>query len=144
MLKRKPNWEKALDAFLNAHRADPFQYGTWDCCLFAAGAIEAMTGTDIAVDFRGLYTTRQEATAAIAAITGGSTVRDAAAFCASKFGMAAVPKLMCRRGDMVLIERGGGDWSMGIVSLNGLDVAVVTENGIEATPIASCASGWRV
>lgn len=33
------------------------QPGQHDCCLFGAGAIEALTGVDIAAEWRGRYTT---------------------------------------------------------------------------------------
>ena len=57
-LTRLPGWQGALDRFLTAHRETRFQYGVWDCCLFACDAIEVMTGVDVAAQFRGRYHSR--------------------------------------------------------------------------------------
>lgn len=52
---RLPDWRPRLVAYLEDVRCRPFAYGQHDCALFAAGAIQAMTGTDLAADYRGRY-----------------------------------------------------------------------------------------
>ena len=54
---RFPDWRSRLLRYLEEVRTRDLEYGLFDCCLFAAGAVEAMTGTDLAADFRGRYTT---------------------------------------------------------------------------------------
>lgn len=54
---RKPDWEVRLAAFLEPLRARAFAWGQHDCCTFAAGAVEAMTGIDPMPEFRGRYAT---------------------------------------------------------------------------------------
>ena len=56
-LTRKPDWQTCLAQYLSDEARRPFVYGASDCALFAAGAIEAMTGTDTADEWRGKYTT---------------------------------------------------------------------------------------
>jgi hypothetical protein len=54
---RLPDWKPRLLAYLQESSARPFQFGTHDCALFAAGAVQAMTGFDPAADYRGGYRT---------------------------------------------------------------------------------------
>ena len=48
-------WEDALVNYITIKRQEPFEYGVNDCCLFAAGAVEAITGQDPMAEFRGKY-----------------------------------------------------------------------------------------
>ncbi|PTQ13724.1 hypothetical protein CLG96_00110 [Sphingomonas oleivorans] len=57
MMHRKTDWETRLAAYLEPLRALPFEWGRHDCCTFAAGAVEAMTGIDPMPEFRGRYRT---------------------------------------------------------------------------------------
>ncbi|PYE80809.1 DUF6950 family protein [Pseudoroseicyclus aestuarii] len=52
-MERLTDWRPRLAAMIEDARQRPFAYGRWDCALFAAAAIEAMTGTDLARGFRG-------------------------------------------------------------------------------------------
>lgn len=54
---RKSTWEADLNAYLAAKRSEPFVWGSNDCALFIAGAVEAMTGVDPAQQYRGQYKT---------------------------------------------------------------------------------------
>ena len=54
---RLPDWQTRLIGYLNAAARCPFKVGTHDCCLFAAGAVRAMTGSDPAAGYRERYTT---------------------------------------------------------------------------------------
>lgn len=56
-MTRLPDWRRRLAVYLNQSAAEPFEPGKADCALFAAGCIEAMTGTDPAAEFRGRYST---------------------------------------------------------------------------------------
>lgn len=49
------SWEDALTNYIAIKRHEPFEYGVNDCCLFAAGAVLAMTGEDPMPEFRGKY-----------------------------------------------------------------------------------------
>lgn len=54
-MKRLENWRDRLRAYVRATARMPFEFGTNDCALFAAGAIREMTGVDLAAEFRGQY-----------------------------------------------------------------------------------------
>lgn len=136
-LTKNQHWMSMhFEPFLRANVKIPFEWGTQDCCLFAASAVEAMTGTDIAAEFRGKYTTKLGAWRAISKITGGTTVGDAVAYCAEKHGLVEYTNpLMAKRGDLVLIEN-AGDLICGVVHLTGIHVISVAESGTVRLPIA--------
>lgn len=58
---------RAVLAWLDRHRADPFVWGRWDCCLAAADWIETATGRPLAIAVRMRETYHSPATARAAA-----------------------------------------------------------------------------
>ncbi len=57
MIARKDSWNSSLQKFILASRNKPLSYGIFDCMLFLADAVQAMTDVDLAEDFRGQYFT---------------------------------------------------------------------------------------
>lgn len=101
------NWAENLTAFLALRRDAPAQWGTNDCALFAADAVHAMTGVDMAAQFRGRYRTAAGAAALIDEL-GGLQAIAAAAF-------GSMPRSswrLARRGDVVLADLDGRDTLM--------------------------------
>jgi len=56
-IKRYADWRTRLSVYLHEVAHKPFQWGEHDCALFAAGAVQAMTGEDFASDHRAKYKT---------------------------------------------------------------------------------------
>lgn len=56
-MKRYSFWRTALADYVQLASTEPFQWGRHDCALFAAGAVQVMTGEDFAADYRGKYQT---------------------------------------------------------------------------------------
>jgi len=52
---RRPDWPQRLTAVLVASRRRGFAYGHHDCCTHAADCVEAVTGVDVAAEWRGHY-----------------------------------------------------------------------------------------
>ena len=148
MLTRKASWDTgdygAWITQVHLH-PEPFAWGKQDCCLFAADGVQAITGVDIAQDFRGNYTDQTSAFALIKSITGGTTVADAAAYCATKYGMQEWKAPLCaRRGDLVAVKNNDGQIIAGIVSLNGRDVLCMSETGVINLSIRQVVRAWKV
>ena len=59
-MSRLPNWYSRLMSYIDEIRRTPHSLGRHDCALFAAGAVEAMTGEDPAAPWRGQYETLEE------------------------------------------------------------------------------------
>lgn len=49
---RVENWEHILNEFIDANKNNKFKYGTWDCCIFTAGAVRAITGENYLKPFK--------------------------------------------------------------------------------------------
>lgn len=146
-LARIEHWAtRGLHDFLLARKDRPFEWGTNDCCMFAADAVLEITGEDIASEFRGRYSTPETAKAVIAHVTGGKTVSDAAAHCAKRANLQELSQpLMAQRGDLVLVtDPRTKQTIVGIVHLNGRHVAVVGETGLKALPISTIKRAWKV
>jgi hypothetical protein len=143
-LTRKPNWDTdAFDKFLISRALAPFTWGSNDCALFAADAIEAITGIDVAADFRGLYDNEAAAWKAIAKVCNGTTVEHAAVYCATKFGMIEweFPR-MAKRGDLVVLQNADRVIA-GVVHLNGRHLISVGDEGLQRFPITQVKRAWH-
>ena len=69
---RKQDWLEKLITYLNKAQNKPHKWGKHDCCLFAAGAVKAMTGHDYMKDFRGKYHDKESALGALKTIGRGT------------------------------------------------------------------------
>lgn len=145
MLKRTQHWAtREFHAYLLESARTPFAWGSNDCCLYPANAILAFTGMDIAADFRGKYSDEQSAFALIESVTGGKTVADAAAHCATQHGLQEWPKpLFAQRGDLVVLQN-GSNLIAGVVHLNGRHVVSMAHGGPVRLPITAVTRAWHV
>lgn len=51
----------SVDRYIQEHQNTPFKWGEHDCCLFVADWILEKTGNDLAIKYRGKYSTKQGA-----------------------------------------------------------------------------------
>lgn len=58
---RHPQWEARLHAFIEKHMPKPYEWGSHDCLMFAAGVAKAVTGKDHARGHRGKYQSQASA-----------------------------------------------------------------------------------
>lgn len=144
-MTRNHSWVEDLHHYLAAQVGKAFCWGTHDCALFVCGAIEAMTGIDVAAEFRGRYRSALGAARITRQVTGtGNTVEDAAKYVTAKYGMEQLSAvLLAQRGDVVLHDGDEGP-ALGIVSLNGKDALFVTEAAMRRIPLRECRAAWRV
>jgi hypothetical protein len=153
-MRRKHSWPEDLHAFFEARKGEPFSWGKNDCCLFTADAILAMTGVDVAAEYRGKnYSDEAGAFAELHTVTGGTTVEDAATYAANKYGMKLLPSvLFAQRGDLVLFTNAAGpaepgstvSLALGIVYHNGKHALFGGPKGVSRIPVKSCTKAWRV
>lgn len=157
-LNRFPDWPSRLDYFLVGNAQRPFSYGTWDCCLFVADAIIAMTGVDIASPFRPseeyAYHSRRSSRRAIQDYCGSPSVDALASCIAAKYDMPEIHPNHASAGDMASIRRPFGP-SLGLISPNGMSVLTTGEvrdtggdedgrDGVGAIPLCHTIRAWRV
>jgi hypothetical protein len=55
-MTRHPDWQVRLQALVTEWNDASFIYGKYDCALFGAAAVQAMTGVDLARGLRGYRT----------------------------------------------------------------------------------------
>lgn len=131
MLARLPDWRPRLVAYLDGVRARPFAYGQHDCALFAAGAVEAMTGTDLAAEYRGRYGSLKEG---LKLVKGGHLA-------ILRAHLRPVAPAFAQVGDIALIGEVGFP-ALGLVQ--GETILVLREDGLGLMPRAAATSAWAV
>lgn len=67
---RLPDWQHRFGDLVHARAQTPFAWGSHDCCLWAADAVHAITGVDLAADLRGAYASEPDAAALLNAAGG--------------------------------------------------------------------------
>lgn len=128
---RKTNWEEELSDYIASKRDEPFEYGVNDCCMFAAGAVEAMTGENPMEEFVGSYKTLAGSVRALKNIGEGSLE----ATLDTKFDEVEIGR--AQRGDLAFF-----DGSVGVV-LGGF-AYFVTDEGLERISRDYWDKCWRV
>ena len=126
-----PDWRNRLIAFLSANHRRPYEPGRWDCAIWAAGAVEAMTGIDYMRGFRG-YRTIAEGHRKLRA----KGFEDHVALVASV--LPEVPAPFAQPGDVAVID----GLSLGIVQ--GHLVYGFGENGFGTMPLTAIGRAFRV
>lgn len=146
-MQKTGDWHHKLHDYLVANSKTPFKWGSFDCALFTAGAVQAMTGVDTASDFRGKYSDEAGAKVTIASVTGvaNGTVEDVVVYAAKKYGFSEIKKgvLCAQRGDVVVFGEPTSP-AIGIVHLDGFNCLFVTDKGINKIPLRKVRRAWRI
>ena len=93
--KRFPKWEDRLNAYLTTNAVKEFEWGTHDCCTFAGGAVEAMTGENPMEPFIGLYNNQSTAEELISRYCNGQLYKGLIKVLGSP-----IPGVKAQRGDV--------------------------------------------
>lgn len=97
-LDRLPDWQERLSDTISVNAEQPHDYGAWDCLLWPAAAVDAVTGHDFGKGHRGKYRSHAGAYRHLQAMGFAS----AAALLDSLFDQTPIG--FAQRGDLVLIE----------------------------------------
>jgi hypothetical protein len=133
---RRPDWQPCLFAYLADVTRRPLAPGRHDCALFAAGAVEAMTGVDPAAAWRGRYTSFNAGLKALKK----AGFRDHIALVASHF--PEVAPAFAQVGDLGVIRLLGELPALGIFT--GEHLAVLRDSGLGFVPREMAPEAWRV
>jgi len=132
--KRHPDWQQRLTDYLRAHHARPFAWGRWDCALFVAGGVRAMTGRDPMRGLRGYRTLREGLRKAQAA-----GLEDHVAAVADRF--PEIHPAFAGPGDIAVVP-GEPGLALGIVQ--GAQIYVVGERGLGLMLLTEARRAFRV
>ncbi len=138
-MKRLDGWFEKLEKTIRAAAHKHFQYGDHDCCLFAADCIEAMTGVDVAADFRDAYRSRFGAARRLVVYSGGGVLKLADRI-AILHSMPIITREDATDGDVALVEWPEGP-GLGVF-FKGF-VACPQAHGIIYVPRARAVKCWR-
>lgn len=135
-MRRYSYWRTALADYLHRVSGEPFVPGRHDCALFAAGAVDAMTGEDFAADYRGRYKT----------LAGGYRLLKKRGF-ESHADLAAsifeeIHPSHAMVGDIAAVN-GDGGIALGIVQGEGVYV-LSPEGRIDTVPLLNAIRAFRV
>ena len=133
-ISRNNTWCEDLHAFLTSRMTAPFSWGKQDCCLFAADAVQVMTGHDYAKAFRGKYRSYRGARKVIGAHGG-----DLKTLLNDVLG-APQSKLNARRGDVVAV--GNNDNPAAGIVFDGVWIA--GPEGLINIPMYDILCAWRI
>jgi hypothetical protein len=142
MMNRMLDWETKLADFIHANLRTPFAWGKFDCCLFACDAVQAVTGTDLARDFRGKYDSLASAYAMAKEYSGGA-IAELAEKKAAEYELAEVPLAFASRGDVVLVSTVLGD-ALGIIGMDGIDALCSASHGLVKVSRSAWKKAWRI
>lgn len=126
----------ALAEFLRDRADAPFEWGVNDCCVFAADAVQAQTGRDLAAPWRRTYDDELSAEVVLLAFGGVAKIATEA------LGIPLPLVATARRGDIVLFESGVGP---GLGICVGDKFAVLRqEGGVGYLSMRHAVTAWRV
>lgn len=143
-LQRREDWEQRVNDYLSLIRRRVHEWGTHDCALAWAGAIEAMTGVDLMAEFRGRYSTEEEALALI----NEAGYPDLASLLDDR--LPRVVRSSAQRGDLVMVKGGALALAWGEVALAVGEVRavpggpLVAPAGIIRVPREDWRKAWKV
>jgi hypothetical protein len=137
-MTRHPDWPTLLAAHLTSVTLLPFAWVHNDCCTFAAGAVQAITGNDAMAALRGKYTCQAGAARLIA--TAGSLQ----ALVSQYLGAPLDAPALAQRGDVVLFEMTDpcGPQALGICV--GAQIAAPGPHGMVLLPSNAAVAAWRI
>lgn len=109
LMERLPDWRSRLSETIEASRRTPFVWGKSDCAIFAADAIRAITGEDIAAGYRGTYSDAKGALRALSKACYTDLADMAVAH------LPEIPPIMAQAGDIVALQAPETGWTLGVV-----------------------------
>ena len=135
-LARLPDWRSRLGAYLAGKRTSPFVYGEHDCARFAAGAVEAVTGSDPSAALGIRYTTPAGGRRALRA----RGYYDPVAVVRARF--AEIPVAFARAGDIAVLDTAAGP---ALAVVGGAELfAPARERGLVVLLLTAATTAFRV
>ena len=132
--RNSDEWFAALDGFFSSKEDTPFEWGTHDCCTFAADWVKLATGIDPMEDLRGLDS----------AIAAHRALSEAGGMLAA-VDLRMGPHLtgpFAHAGDVAMTTSETGSKVMAVCV--GAHLAVPGVVGLQLVPVQQAEATWRV
>ncbi len=150
-MKKLFDWPTRFNNYLDACAKKEFQYGVFDCALFFADGILAMTGVDNLSKCRGKYKNEEEAKFLIihfnldsAGLPLQASFDKIINFIADEYKFKSVTKDFVPRGGIVLMDEMLSN-SLGLVDLSGREIVCPhPEHGLLNVPLHHGYKFWSI
>jgi len=140
VIKRRQDWPVRLSAYLTEVGCRKFRWGSHDCVLHCTNAVKAMTGVDLAEDYRNTYRGKASAYRIVRDHFNGSIDNGLT----KHFGPMQTNIRKAKRGDILKGYTDDGLEVYGIVDDTGRQAAVVTVDGLGRWPLDNFVGFWSV
>jgi hypothetical protein len=138
-MTRVENWETKLAEAIEGAKDRGFQYGAFDCCLFAASIIEAITGTNL---MKGMeYGSEDDALQVIQSL--GSDLLFAVTAIAQQHELESIAPAFAQRGDLVIVNVNDKQ-VVGIIGTDARYAVCTTLRGVVQIERERIIAAWRV
>lgn len=132
--RRVSLWPERLEKYIAEREKARFAWGVHDCCRFAAGAVEAMTGADLMADLPA-YSSAEEADLVLGDV-GLIALVDAR--------LPRREKGEARRGDVALVGTEAGEKGDALFIVEGNTIVGAGARGLVRHPRAAIRIAWAV
>lgn len=132
-VRRLPDWQTRLAELIAQRMRHPLAWGRHDCVMFAADAVLAVTGVDLAASLRGTYATAAQADQVLQ--QHGGLVE----LCVQRLG-SVVRAVQAQPGDVGLAQVGD---VRGLVVCGGAHFLAVGPAGLVALQTSAVVRVWR-
>lgn len=136
-LTRLPDWPLRLEAFMAARQQQPFAWGAQDCALFAADAVQALTGVDVAKPHLRRHRTARAALRSLHHHGGLQRIAQAA------LG-TPIPSALANVGDVLLTRPSAQAHHPMLAVCNGSSAIAPGPFGLVSLSLAQVSHAWRV
>jgi hypothetical protein len=149
-MPRHSNWATRLHLLIESSKGITFDWGHYNCGLFATRWIREATGVDLGAPYVGKA--KDEASAEAIFLNGGTSVTalgDFAAAIAKANSMAEVAPTYAQRGDIVWLDNSTAKnpstyGALGVVSLDPRYAVCMSEKGTVRVHMNRWRRAWRV
>lgn len=131
-MSRVDHWENRLMEFIEEARERPFEWGTFDCALYACECVRVLTGKHPAPEFIGAYDDEEGAREALRRLGNGTLVKTFDAH------FKRVPTSHAKRGDLIYARKAVG------VCIGGKAAFLIDPIGLEFIGRAEWEIAWGV
>lgn len=132
-MKRHQDWQVRFEAFTRERRNMPFAWGSNDCALFAADAVQALTGERVCPELRG-HRDEREGVRVLSSLGGVRALATAA------LG-DPIPTTFANVGDIVVVRMGKHE---ALAVCNGQTALLPGPDGLAAVPMQQALAAWKV
>jgi len=135
MIKRYDDWQLRFETLVAENMSKAFSWGSHDCMLWAANAVEALTGFDAAEDLRGTYDSALGAARVVKELGGMEKL------ITDRLGVEPVGAGYANVGDILLADLEG---QLTAAVCNGETMLAPSAECLVALPTLSALKCWKI